>query len=132
MPGPEERRVVIAQEAHYSGPIPMASEMAKYEQLCPGATNRLITMAEKQESHRHSLESTVVDSNVRNERLGMNYAFILTGALMILGAIMIFTDKETAGYFALFGPVVFQSGNYIVHKRKERQLSTQKKTESKE
>ena len=31
----------------YSGPIPLASEMEKYEALCPGATDRILKIAEK-------------------------------------------------------------------------------------
>ncbi len=87
-------------------------------------------MAEKQEVHRHALESTVIGSNVKNERLGMHYAFILTGALMIFGAVMILTGKETAGYFALFTPVIFQGVNYLYHKQRERKVSQPPKDES--
>lgn len=128
---PSSRIVGITHEQHYSGPIPPASELAKYEQACAGAANRIIAMAEKQEEHRHSLESAVVTSNVRNERLGMHYACGLTVGLMLLGAILIFTGKETAGYFAVFGPVVFQSGNFVYHKTRERRISKPKQDESK-
>lgn len=128
------RATVVArtetQSLLYAGPIPMASELAKYEQVCPGSANRIIVMAEKQETHRHGLENAVITSNVKNESLGMHYAFILTGALMLFGAIMIFTGKETGGYFALFGPVVFQGGNYIYHKKKEKRVSQSSKDES--
>ncbi|MBI1812975.1 DUF2335 domain-containing protein [Candidatus Peregrinibacteria bacterium] len=128
--GPKVVGITHTEEQYFSGPIPPASELAKYEQACSGAANRIIAMAEKQEAHRHTLESTVISSNVKNERLGMHYAFMLTGVLMIFGAIMILTGKETAGYFALFTPVVFQGGNYLYHKKRERKVSQPSKDES--
>ena len=40
----------------YSGPLPKAEDLAKYEALLPGAADRIFVMAEKQLSHRHDLE----------------------------------------------------------------------------
>lgn len=124
--------LVSVRQETYSGPIPQASELEKYEKVLPGSADRIIKMAESQSEHRHELEKRVVVSNITNEKRGMNYAFTLTLSLMIFGAVLIFTDKETAGYFALFGPVVFQGGNFVYHKRRESQVSRQSTKDKKE
>ncbi len=44
------RSAALAVE-HRSGPLPAADEIAKYEIALPGAANRIIIMAETQQSH---------------------------------------------------------------------------------
>jgi uncharacterized membrane protein len=38
----ENTPVIVETQQLYLGPIPPASEMAKYEEICPGATNRIL------------------------------------------------------------------------------------------
>ena len=60
----------------FSGPLPPADEMEKYERVSPGAAERIIAMAETQSSHRHGLESK-----------GQNYAAMLGALAIISGTI---------------------------------------------
>ena len=68
----------------YSGPLPKAEDLAKYEALLPGAADRIFVMAEKQLSHRHDLERTVVHGNVAAQKLGQVFGLVV--ALFALGA----------------------------------------------
>ena len=123
--------ITRTQSISYSGPIPPASELERFEKVSPGAANRIIAMAESQIAHRHLLEKTVIESNVANERQGMHYAFILTIVLELSGAVLVYTGKDVVGYFALFGGAVFQAGNYIYHKVSERKVArSSNKTEN--
>lgn len=54
-----------AQSLSYSGPLPPSSEMKKYEAIAPGAADRILTMAEQQQRHRHEQESKENEANVR-------------------------------------------------------------------
>lgn len=54
-----------AQSLSYSGPLPPSSEMKKYEAIAPGAADRILTMAEQQQRHRHEQESKENETNVR-------------------------------------------------------------------
>lgn len=114
--------VRMSRAEFFSGPLPHPDTLQKYEQICPGAANRIIKMAEGQTNHRQKLESRVVDSNIRNERKGMHYSFILTGGFMLIGGVLLMFDKQAAGYLSLFGPVIFQAGNYGYKKYKEQQV----------
>ncbi|MHB8129171.1 MAG: DUF2335 domain-containing protein [Mobilitalea sp.] len=40
----------------YEGPLPPASEFERYERVCPGAADRILSMAENEEAHRHRTE----------------------------------------------------------------------------
>ncbi len=90
-------------------------------------------MAENQSSHRRRIESEVITSNVKNERLGMHYALVLTIVLFIGGIGLLYIGKSIPAYFAIFGPVVFHAGNYLYFKKtepgkaKEREKQVKKK-----
>lgn len=114
-----EKKRITAISASFSGPLPPPNILQGYENIQSGFADRIIKMAECQASHRQNLEKKVVDSNTQNEFIGMCFAFVLTVSLMSLGFYLIINDKSTAGYFALFGPVVFHASNYIYNKRKE-------------
>ncbi len=42
----------------YAGPLPPASELNAYEQILPGAAERILAMTEKEQSHRHQSEDS--------------------------------------------------------------------------
>ncbi len=85
---------VVSQSLLYSSPIPMASELQKYEDTLPGAAERILSMAEKQSNHR-------IDS----ERIGLKHAVIQNYIGLILGFSAIPICIGSAVYFALQGHV---------------------------
>lgn len=109
------RPVMMTQS--FSGPLPPPAALEAYEKIHKGAADRIICMAEKQAEHRQSLEKTVIGTIARNERIGMWFALFLTTVLMIIGGILLFLGRDTAGYLAVFAPVVFHAGNYLYAKR---------------
>jgi uncharacterized membrane protein len=126
---PTKKRVarISATARMYSGPIPPADELIKYEQVCPGAADRIIAMAESQSKHRQRLEDKVIGGNVQNEKMGMWLAFIITVGLILIGTYLIMNDKQVIGFLAIFVPSLFQAGNYAFIKYKEHQHANPKK-----
>ena len=64
---PEDKRNAILstmmafeEERSFSGPLPPPEYLEAYEKVMPGATDRLLTMTEKQVDHRIELEKTIV------------------------------------------------------------------------
>lgn len=55
----------------YSGPLPHPAILKGFEEVQPGAAERIIRMAENEATHRHSLERQDCRSFIMNERLGM-------------------------------------------------------------
>lgn len=107
----------------FSGPIPPPALLSGYEEICKGAADRIIKMAEGQMSHRHKIEKRVIDSNIKHEGIGMWLAFFLSAGLMVAGFILLLLEKHAAvAYLAIFGPAVFNVGNYIYNKGKENSL----------
>ncbi len=50
--------------------LPPPDEQECYETLCPGITRTLMDTYEKQVNHRISIETTVVDSGIKNSERG--------------------------------------------------------------
>lgn len=109
----------LVSSEFFEGPIPHPIILRQYEQISPGAADRILAMAERQSQHRQELEREVVRSDITNEKRGMNYSLIITLGLMLIGAILLYLNRDTAGYFSLFGPSVFHAGNYIYQKINE-------------
>jgi len=47
---------LVRAEAFYSGPLPHAGEMERYERVLPGSADRLVSMTESEAAHRHEIE----------------------------------------------------------------------------
>jgi uncharacterized membrane protein len=90
----------LAVEASYSfmGPIPPPGILAGYNNVIPNGADRVIKMAEKEQAHRHNIETTIVGKESFEKRAGLVFAFIL--ALSVLGVssyLLIFTEKSGYG-----------------------------------
>jgi uncharacterized membrane protein len=83
--------------ASYSGPIPPASEMMKYEEACPGLPSRIMAMAENQSAHRQQIEAVAIKTSSRNSTLGVIFAFLLAMTTLCVGGVCIFLDKDGLG-----------------------------------
>ncbi|MBU0668042.1 DUF2335 domain-containing protein [Patescibacteria group bacterium] len=69
--------VTHSQSISYSGPLPTPVHLAQYEEILPGAAERILKMAEDQSSHRRSLESKVISSGVADSRKGLWFGFLI-------------------------------------------------------
>lgn len=129
----------------FMGPIPPPNILNEYEQLLPGAANRILEMAENQVRHRHEIENKQIHiemsqnqsnielaKNTMSERKrGQLCAFIITMSSLMGGAILSYFGKPLAG--SLFGGaglasvlLVFYSNNIPWLKRKNNRPDNQK------
>ena len=66
---PIVRKLAIQQS--FSGPLPPPDLLGQYDAILPGLADRIVKMAEKQESHRHELENRVVKAEINRSYFGM-------------------------------------------------------------
>lgn len=74
-------------KAEFSGPLPPPDALEKYEQVSPGAAERIIAMAEAEISHRHELEKSLVNNESKQTSNGQICAVTLGALAIIFGAI---------------------------------------------
>lgn len=68
-----------AQLVHtsFQGPIPPPATLEKYDQLIPGAADRILRMAEVEQAHRHDVNVRALDGMIREHRRGQCFGMIL-------------------------------------------------------
>ena len=107
-----------------TGPIPPPQILQQYNNIVPGAAERIIRMAEKQSDHRMALENKVVGSNLVKSYLGMIVgASIAIFGLHIAKEIAIDGNPATAGIIAALdlGGLVWVAVTNTKSQRRERE-----------
>jgi uncharacterized membrane protein len=95
---------------HYSGPIPPPSILKGFDDLVPGAANRLITLAEEESKHRRELETRALDANISTQKRQLDIGGYQTKAVFrsdlvaqILGGIVTVFSMVAAIWSSLQG-----------------------------
>ena len=110
---PEERRQPAEQAVirllsireFHSGPIPPASELAKYEQVEKGTARLILGMAETEQKHRHTMDHK--EQNLDAYGLG---AGLVVGLTALVGGIyLIGTGHDATG----FGVIIAELGALV-------------------
>lgn len=89
----KQREVVVArmtsfiQSEHFSGPIAHPRHLRAYEEVSPGAADRIIAMAERQQEHMIDMDKGMLGAEVSDRKLGMllgeiSFFFLIVGALV--------------------------------------------------
>jgi len=82
----------IAVHTSFSGPIPQASELAKYNDVIPDAAERILRMAEKNQEHQINMEIAALNAHRREVRRGQVFALIITTTALGSAVIAIFQN----------------------------------------
>ena len=88
---------VSVAEYRHAGPIPDPMTLKGYNNICPGAADRIITMAENQAKHRQEMEKTVVQSRSSDSNKGINCGFIIALTTVIAGTFTIWGGHVWSG-----------------------------------
>lgn len=106
------------QQTMYCAPIPPPELMAGYEQILPGAADRIIAMAEQQASHRRGMEDIMVTSTCKTKTLGLWLAFGITLAAFAIMAFAI--DRGYPYVGSILGMTALSSlvGSFIYGSRR--------------
>jgi uncharacterized membrane protein len=94
----EAERVIgmVLQKSH-SGPLPAPEDLAEYDAVCPGAANRIITMAESNMDHRQSMEKTLINSEYGLRTRGQWLALVALFAMLGVIAFTFWLGQPIAG-----------------------------------
>jgi len=88
------RSVSVSQ---YQGPIPPPSILEQYDKVVPGSAELIIQQFEKQSNHRMTLESTVIQADIKRANLGLLAGFLLCIATVIGGCVVAVLSHAGAG-----------------------------------
>lgn len=108
------------QAEFFSGPIPPPTYLARYNDVVPNGADRIISMAERQSTHRESLETMVVKGNVANQRLGSIFAFIICVLAISGGFWLINSGKSAAGLASILTPLAGVIAVFFYSKKEQK------------
>ncbi len=92
------QQIEIQQSGFYSGPLPEASDLARYDKIVPGAGKIMIENFEKQSVHHRDMEKIVITSDAKNSRRGLVCAFIIGLVGMSSGTFLAYKNMMPASY----------------------------------
>ncbi|MFK3872696.1 DUF2335 domain-containing protein [Pseudoalteromonas rhizosphaerae] len=108
----------VAQE--YSGPLPPPKMLEHYDSVQPGFANRIVAMAEKEQSHRHNLENQGVSGAINKDSRGQHYALITSILLIASCAFLIYSGHEVSGSILGGGSLTGLAYIFISGRKKDR------------
>lgn len=113
-------RVRMRQTVTFSGPLPPPEILQGYDDVLPGAAERIIAMAERQAAHRQDLERRVIRANITTARLGIAAGLIITLAVVWFAYQLLMAGHTVAGFAAIIVALGSLVGVFIVGQRSQR------------
>lgn len=102
------RAVAKVMQSEFSGPIPPPNMIKGYEEILPGAADRILTMAERQSAHRQDMERKIISTESRDSLLGIIFAFMLGIGCIAAAIVIVVLVPENAG--AISGSILGVAG----------------------
>lgn len=104
---------VTQQVTAYRGPVPPPQLLREYDEVVPGAADRILAMAEMQTMHRVDLEATVVKGDSRRSWVGLWLGFALCLGVLVAGVAVCFGGSPTAGAAIITTTIVSLAGIFV-------------------
>jgi uncharacterized membrane protein len=98
--------VSISSESSFSGPLPPPQILREFDEVIPGAAERIVKMAEKQQDHRIRLESRVITSDIIRSWAGLILGACLGIVIVGCGSYLVHEGHDTAGATIITGTLV--------------------------
>lgn len=118
-----EQRIGVAKSMAFSGPIPHPDLFEKYGEVLFDAPERILSMAEREASHRHKLEDWNVKGDVCRALLGVVSALLITAGFLYSGYILVMNGHDVVGTVFAGGCLVSLAGTFIFGTVKRRQAT---------
>lgn len=118
-------RQLVYREA-FSGPLPPPAVLEKYNQILPGAAERILQMTEEQSRHRRSLESQVIASDIRRADRGLQFGLVIGISGLTAAVVIGIVGQPWAGGLLGIGTIASLVGTFVYgsqQRRKEREDS---------
>lgn len=93
----DRNAVVVHQSQSFSGPLPPPEILRKFDEVVPGAAERIIKMAEEQSAHRKDLEKRVIESDIARSKWGQVLGFVIAIAGLAASALIAIYGNAIAG-----------------------------------
>lgn len=107
-------------QQRYEGPLPPASEMERYEQIAPGAADRILTMAEHAQEKFFALEDKEAQRRYNMALITNGLAFL---TILLICALLLFAihkQSTLAAIAACVTSIATVAGIFLYGRRTEK------------
>jgi len=108
------------QMQHSSGPLPSPDVLAHYDQIVPGAAERIIALLEKQVEHRQELERIVIKSDTSDSKLGLVLGACVSCFAIVGGVLCAIYGYTTTGIIIAGIPVPTLAAVFVYGSRQRK------------
>lgn len=94
-----QNKAIIAQFSRteqFQGPFPHPQILEQYNKVLPGAAERVFTLTENEQTHRHSIQNTAVTGAISRDRRGQWMGYTIT--LAVLAIAVFFAYKGNTAF----------------------------------
>ncbi|MEW6490361.1 MAG: DUF2335 domain-containing protein [Thermodesulfobacteriota bacterium] len=107
----------------FNGPLPPPDAFEHYERTLPGAANRILAMAERQEAHRHAIEGDAVRAKIRQAYVGQAAGFLLAVTAIGGGMALMYAGQSGWGFATVVTAVSGLVGTFVYgHRAQQKEL----------
>jgi uncharacterized membrane protein len=109
-----ERKITAHQ-----GPLPHWEDLEKYGQIIPNGADRIMSMAEKQQDHRMTLETTAITEQLTQSKRGQTFGLLIGLTALVGGVVCIMFGHEWSGAFLGGGGLTGLVSVFVIGKKKQ-------------
>lgn len=124
MQGQPHRNSIIEVNQEFSGPIPPPHLLDQYNQIVPGAAERILSMAERQSAHRLELEKQVIASDIKKSERGQVFGLVVATVGLVLAFTLGMTGHQVAAGI-IGGADIVSLAAIFVYGRRQKQIERQ-------
>ncbi|MGO9972250.1 MAG: DUF2335 domain-containing protein [Solirubrobacteraceae bacterium] len=104
---------VIEAVSFRSAPYPTPDDLAKYEEIHPGFTDRILRLTEQETAHRIERENKQDDATIKLATRGQLLAFVVVMTLVCGGIAAILAGHSVVGFAGLIVAAATLAGSFI-------------------
>jgi uncharacterized membrane protein len=94
--------------------------LIKYNEAFPGCAERIVSMAERQATHRQDIERRAIGSNNLREIIGQVFGLVVALTAILSGVYLVMHDKPVAGLTSIIATVVGLVGAFVYGKHAQK------------
>lgn len=113
LPPQQQAFQLQVQGTRFQGPLPPPEILLKYNEVLPGAAERIIAMAERNQAHRQMLEAKVIPGGIISERIGQFSGLAIYLATLVAGTYMVINNKDVFGISEMLASTGVFAGLYL-------------------
>lgn len=118
LPDDKRHRIVCAmmRQTSYRGPLPHPEILKGYENILPGAAERVFAMAESQQKHRMAMEETIVKNQIKQSKYGQIWGGLLTILFGVISFVFAYLGYPTLAGITLTTTIISLATIFVLNK----------------